>query len=52
MGLVMQKLIFVIGATAMGKTYFIDQNYKDKEVALKRNRDVLEILKWDKNTYF
>lgn len=27
----MRKVIFVMGATASGKTYFIDQNYADKD---------------------
>lgn len=30
----MPKLIFVIGATATGKTFFIDQNFRDKDVKI------------------
>lgn len=30
----MQKLTFVIGANATGKTYFIQQNYKDKDAII------------------
>ena len=30
----MQKLIFVIGATATGKSHFIEQNYSDKDVTI------------------
>lgn len=41
----MQKLIFVIGATATGKTYFIDQNYKDKDV------DILNVYDYQQRAY-
>ena len=35
----MQKLVFVIGATATGKTYFIDQHYKGKELDISNAYD-------------
>lgn len=41
----MQKLVFVIGATAAGKTYFIDQNYKDKDV------DILNVYDYQQRAY-
>lgn len=41
----MQKLIFVIGATATGKTYFIDQNYRDKDV------DILNVYDYQQRAY-
>ena len=41
----MQKLVFVIGATATGKTYFIDQNYKDKDV------DILNVYDYQQRAY-
>ena len=41
----MQKVIFVIGATASGKTYFIDQNYADKDF------DILNVYDYQQRTY-
>lgn len=41
----MQKLIFVIGAPATGKTYFIKQNYNNKEV------DILNIYDYQQRAY-
>ena len=41
----MQKLVFVIGATAVGKTYFIDQNYRDKDV------DILNVYDYQQRAY-
>lgn len=41
----MRKLIFVIGATAAGKTYFINQNYKDKDV------DILNVYDYQQRAY-
>ncbi|MCH5267534.1 MAG: ATP-binding protein [Lachnospiraceae bacterium] len=41
----MNKLIFVIGATAAGKTYFIDQNYKGKDL------DVLNVYDYQQRVY-
>ena len=41
----MQRPIFVIGATATGKNYFIDQNYKDKDV------DILNVYDYQQRVY-
>ena len=41
----MPKLIFVIGATAAGKTFFIEQNYKDKDV------DILNVYDYQQKAY-
>lgn len=41
----MQNLIFVIGATATGKTYFIDTHYKDKDV------DILNVYDYQQHAY-
>ena len=41
----MQKLVFVIGATATGKTYFIDQHYKGKDV------DVINVYDYQQRAY-
>ena len=41
----MQKLIFVIGATATGKTYFIDRHYKDMDV------DILNVYDYQQRAY-
>lgn len=41
----MQKLVFVIGATASGKTHFIEQNYKDKDV------DILNVYDYQQRAY-
>lgn len=41
----MPKLIFVIGATATGKTYFIKQNYENKGV------DILNIYDYQQRVY-
>lgn len=41
----MQKLFFVIGATATGKTYFIDQHYRDKDV------DILNVYDYQQRAY-
>lgn len=39
------KLIFVIGATAAGKTYFIDTHYRDKDV------DILNVYDYQQRAY-
>lgn len=41
----MQELIFVIGATATGKTHFINEHYKDKDV------DVLNVYDYQQRAY-
>ena len=41
----MPRLIFVIGATAAGKTYFIEQNYRDKDV------DILNVYDYQQKAY-
>lgn len=41
----MQKLVFVIGATATGKTCFIDKHYKGKDV------DVLNVYDYQQRAY-
>ncbi len=41
----MRKVIFVIGATASGKTYFIDQNYADKDC------DILNVYDYQQRAY-
>ncbi|MCM1084162.1 MAG: ATP-binding protein [Clostridium sp.] len=41
----MQNLIFVIGATAAGKTYFINEHYKDKDV------EILNIYDYQQRAY-
>lgn len=41
----MQKLIFVIGSTATGKTYFIDQNYRGEDV------DILDVYDYQQRAY-
>lgn len=41
----MQKVIFVIGATATGKSYFIEQNYGDKDV------DILNVYDYQQKAY-
>lgn len=41
----MQTLTFVIGATASGKTHFIEQNYGDKDV------DILNIYDYQQKAY-
>jgi len=41
----MQKLIFVIGSTATGKTYFINQHYANQDV------DVLNIYDYQQKAY-
>lgn len=41
----MQKLIFVMGATATGKSYFINQNYADQDV------DILDIYEYQQKAY-
>lgn len=41
----MQKLTFVIGATAAGKSYFIEQNFKDKNV------DILNVYDYQQRAY-
>ena len=41
----MRKLTFVIGATATGKTYFINQNYRDKDV------DILDVYDYQQRAY-
>ena len=41
----MQKVIFVIGATASGKTYFIDKNYADMDI------DILNVFDYQQRAY-
>jgi hypothetical protein len=41
----MQKTVFVIGATASGKTYFINENYADKDV------DILNVYDYQQRAY-
>lgn len=41
----MQKLIFVIGAPAAGKSYFIEQNFKDKNI------DILNVFDYQQQAY-
>lgn len=41
----MQNLIFVIGVSATGKTYFINENYKDKDV------DILNVYDYQQRAY-
>lgn len=41
----MQKLIFVIGAPAAGKSYFIEQNFNDKNV------DILNVFDYQQRAY-
>lgn len=41
----MPKLIFVIGANATGKTYFIQQHYADKDV------DILDVYDYQQRVY-
>lgn len=41
----MPKVTFVIGATATGKTYFIQQNYQGKEI------DILNVYDYQQRTY-
>ncbi len=41
----MQDLIFVIGATAAGKTYFINEHYKDKDV------DIFNVYDYQQRVY-
>lgn len=41
----MQKLIFVTGANATGKTYFIDTHYAD------RNVDILNVYDYQQRVY-
>lgn len=41
----MQKVIFVMGATAAGKTYFINTHYSDKDV------DVLNVYDYQQRAY-
>ena len=41
----MQKVIFVIGATATGKSYFIEQNYSDQDV------DILNVYDYQQKAY-
>ena len=41
----MQKVIFVIGATATGKSYFIEQKYGDKDV------DILNVYDYQQKAY-
>ena len=41
----MQKLIFVMGAPATGKTYFIDKNYRGKDV------DILNVYDYQQRAY-
>lgn len=41
----MQKVIFVMGATATGKTYFIDTHYSDKDV------DILNVYDYQQRAY-
>lgn len=41
----MQNLIFVIGSTATGKTYFIDKHYRDKDV------DILNVYDYQQRIY-
>lgn len=41
----MSKVIFVIGATAAGKTYYIQENYSDKEV------DILNVYDYQQRVY-
>ncbi len=41
----MQNLIFVIGATATGKTYFINEYYKDKDF------DILNVYDYQQRAY-
>ena len=42
---IMQKVIFVMGATATGKTYFIDTHYSDKDV------DILNVYDYQQRAY-
>ena len=41
----MQKVIFVIGMTAAGKSYFIEENYGDKDI------DILNIYDYQQRAY-
>lgn len=41
----MQKLIFVIGSIATGKTYFIDSHYRDKDV------DIFDVYDYQQRAY-
>lgn len=41
----MQRLVFVIGATAAGKTYFIDRKYRDEDV------DILNVYDYQQRAY-
>ena len=41
----MQKVIFVIGATATGKSYFIEKNYRGQDV------DILNVYDYQQRAY-
>lgn len=41
----MRRLTFVIGATASGKSYFIEQNFKDKNV------DILNVFDYRQRAF-
>ncbi|MCI9637599.1 MAG: hypothetical protein HFG77_14615, partial [Hungatella sp.] len=41
----MRTVTFVIGATASGKTYFINTNYSDKDV------DILNVYDYQQRAY-